>query len=111
MNKAAEAVTSAGNIETMNMMHTEELNQTTGSAIIMYSTAWCPDCWRAKQVMDKMKVPYEEIDITFDPEATELVIRLNRGNRSVPTLVFPDGSVLVEPKTMALVEKLQAWTE
>lgn len=92
-------------------MHTEELNQPVDNMIIMYSTSWCPDCWRAKQVLDSMQVPYEEIDITFDPDATELVVRLNRGNRSVPTLVFPDGTVMTEPKTLALVEKLQAWTE
>lgn len=84
--------------------------ETTGteSPIVMYTTAWCVDCWRAKQVMDSMKVEYTEIDITEDPEATELVIRLNRGNRSVPTLIFPDGSVMTEPRTTALVEKLQS---
>ena len=93
----------------MNMMRAEDLNHTAGNAILMYTTSWCPDCWRAKQVMDSMKVPYQEVDITFDPDATERVIQLNRGNRSVPTLVFPDGSVMTEPKTVALVEKLQAW--
>jgi mycoredoxin len=75
----------------------------------MYTTQWCPDCWRAKQVMDSLKVAYTEIDISHDPDAIELVMKLNRGNRSVPTLVFPDGSVLTEPRTTVLVEKLQAW--
>jgi mycoredoxin len=82
--------------------------RTNSSPIVMYTTAWCPDCWRAKQVMDSMKVEYTEIDITADPEAIELVIQLNKGNRSVPTLVFPDGSVMTEPRTTALVEKLQS---
>lgn len=75
--------------------------------IVMYTTAWCVDCWRAKQIMDSMQVDYTEVDIAHDEEALELVMRLNRGNRSVPTLVFPDGSVLTEPRTTALVEKLQ----
>lgn len=77
-------------------------------SIIMYTTTWCPDCWRAKQIMDSMQVGYTEVNITEDEEATDEVLRLNEGNRSVPTLVFPDGSVLREPKTVALVEKLQA---
>lgn len=74
----------------------------------MYTTAWCPDCWRAKVVMDLMKVRYAEIDITQDEEAAETVIRLNHGNRSVPTLVFPDGSILSEPPTVTLMQKLQS---
>jgi mycoredoxin len=78
------------------------------SSVVMYTTAWCVDCWRAKQVMDSMKVEYTEIDISNDDEATELVMRLNRGNRSVPTLIFPDGSVMTEPRTSALVAKLQS---
>jgi mycoredoxin len=76
--------------------------------VVMYTTAWCVDCWRAKQVMDSMKVEYTEIDISGDEEATELVVRLNRGFCSVPTLVFPDGSVMTEPRTTALVAKLQS---
>lgn len=78
------------------------------AAVVMYTTAWCVDCWRAKQVMDSMKVEYTEIDITEDEEATELVMRLNRGYRSVPTLVFADGSVMTEPRTNVLVAKLQS---
>ena len=75
--------------------------------VVMYTTAWCVDCWRAKQVMDSMQVKYEEIDIGADEEAAEMVMRLNRGYRSVPTLIFPDGSVMTEPRTAALMEKLR----
>ena len=77
------------------------------SNIVMYTTKWCPSCWRAKQVMDSMKVDYTSVDISRDEEATQLVMELNRGYRSVPTIVFPDGSVLTEPTPAALVEKLQ----
>lgn len=78
--------------------------------IVMYTTSWCPDCWRAKQVMNAMKVAYEEINIGQDDEAVERVMALNNGNRSVPTIVFPDGSVLTEPNTSVLAQKLQAFT-
>lgn len=73
----------------------------------MYTTAWCPDCWRAKQVMGAMKVAYQEINISDDEAAIDLVLRLNNGSRSVPTIVFPDGSILTEPSTTVLVKKLQ----
>ncbi len=76
--------------------------------IVMYTTNWCPDCWRAKQIMGAMKVAYEEINITDDEDAIELVMKLNNGNRSVPTILFPDGSVLTEPSTVTLTQKLQS---
>jgi mycoredoxin len=76
-------------------------------SITMYTTDGCPDCWRAKKVMDSMQVAYTEINISEDEEAIETVVRLNNGNRSVPTLVFPDGSVMTEPSISALVQKLQ----
>lgn len=78
-------------------------------SIVMYTTNWCPDCWRAKQVMSALKVSYEEINISQDDEAIERVLQLNNGNRSVPTIVFPDGSVLTEPSTSVLAQKLQAF--
>lgn len=78
--------------------------------ITMYTTEWCSDCWRAKQVFKAMKVPYQEINISQDDDAIELVMQLNNGSRSVPTIVFPDGSVLTEPSTSALAQKVQSFT-
>lgn len=75
--------------------------------IVMYTTDWCIDCWRAKQVMQSLKVPYQEVDITTDEDAFERVLQLNNGKRSVPTIVFPDGSVLTEPSAPVLMQKLQ----
>ncbi len=79
----------------------------TNAQIVMYSTAWCGDCRRAKRMFDALGVPYAEIDIDREPAAAETVIRLNHGNRSVPTIVFPDGSRLVEPSNAALEAKLK----
>jgi mycoredoxin len=92
-----------------NMSNAEDMMSNNGGAvapIVMYTSAWCVDCWRAKQVMDSMQVEYTEIDIAEDPDAIELVMRLNRGHRSVPTLIFPDGTVMTEPRTTVLVQKL-----
>jgi mycoredoxin len=77
--------------------------------ITIYTTEWCADCWRAKQIFKTMQVPYQEINISQDDDAIELVMQLNNGNRSVPTIVFPDGSVMTEPSTSALAQKVQAF--
>ncbi len=78
----------------------------THSQVVMYTTTWCPDCWRAKRVMESLKVGFVEVDITKDEEAVALVEKLNNGHRSVPTILFPDGSVLTEPSTTQLTAKL-----
>jgi mycoredoxin len=75
--------------------------------IKMYSTTWCPDCIRSKRTLDKHGVDYEEINIEQDPSAVALVKRINRGARSVPTIVFPDSSTLTEPNSNELVSKLK----
>lgn len=77
-------------------------------SIVMYSTTWCGDCRRAKRVFGTRGVEYTEINIDEDRAAAQVVLRLNGGMRSVPTIVFPDGTVLVEPSTAALESKLSA---
>jgi len=72
----------------------------------MYGVAWCPDCMLAKQIFKQHAIPYEWIDVSVDIEAATLVERQNNGNRSVPTIVFPDGAVLTEPTKAALSKKL-----
>lgn len=55
--------------------------------VIMYTTSWCPDCVAAKRYLEARGVTYAEVDIESDEEAAELVISLNDGRRSVPTVV------------------------
>ena len=74
--------------------------------IIMYSTDWCPDCRRSKRFLDEHGIDYEYVNIEKVPDAEQIVRELNNGNRSVPTIVFPDGSILVEPSNTQLAEKL-----
>ena len=76
--------------------------------ITMYGTAWCGDCRRAKQVFQAEGVAYDWIDLAKQPEAAAIVEKINKGNRSVPTIVFPDGDVMVEPASPALVQKLRS---
>jgi mycoredoxin len=55
-------------------------------AIRIYTTSWCPDCWRTKQFLRERGIPYEDINVDEDPDAEELILRVNEGRRKVPTL-------------------------
>jgi mycoredoxin len=74
--------------------------------IVFYGTSWCGDCRRARQILTQTKVEFLEVDIDADKQAEAFVKQLNRGNRSVPTIVFPDGSTLTEPDSARLSNKL-----
>ena len=77
----------------------------TGEKIKMYVTTWCGDCRFAKRWFDAHGIAYDSINIEEDESAAELVQRINGGSRSVPTIVFPDGSILVEPGSRELAAK------
>ena len=74
--------------------------------IVMYGTSWCPDCRRAQRVFDLLGKPYTYVNIEKDEQAADYVMQVNRGSQSVPTIVFPDGSILVEPSNAELQAKL-----
>jgi mycoredoxin len=80
----------------------------TGQKIKMYATTWCGDCRFAKRWLDAHGIPYDYINIEEDEDAAEYVMEVNGGMRSVPTIVFPDGSVLVEPDARELAAKFSA---
>ena len=76
--------------------------------IVVYSVRWCPDCRRTKAFLAQNQIPHVNIDIDENPQAAEFVKRLNSGFRSVPTILFPDGSKMVEPSSDELRVKFQA---
>ena len=73
--------------------------------IVMYTTQFCSDCHRAKKFFEANNIPYLNIQLEGNQEATEFVMQINNGYRSAPTIIFPDGSVLVEPSWNELKEK------
>lgn len=89
----------------MRNMQTTGTTAETREIIKMYATTWCGDCRRAKRWFEAQGIPYEYINIEEDPEAAAFVMKVNGGMRSVPTIIFPDGSVLVEPGTRELAAK------
>jgi len=80
----------------------------TEQKILIYGNKWCPDCTRARQIFNKLNIDYEWLDTDLDKNAREFVIEKNHGFCSVPTIVFQDGSYLVEPSTSLLEKKLKS---
>jgi mycoredoxin len=75
------------------------------SQIVMYTTEFCSDCLRAKAFFEAHNIEYTKVGLEEDERATEFVLRVNQGYRSVPTIVFPDGSILSEPSWDELRQK------
>lgn len=71
----------------------------------MYTTEHCADCYRVKAFFEANKVNYLRVSLEDNKQATEFVMNLNNGNRTVPTIIFPDGAVLVEPSWEELKDK------
>ena len=74
--------------------------------IVMYGTTWCSDCKRAKQFLGEQRVPYDFVDVDADPAGRAVVQAHNDGKDVIPTIVFDDGSVLVEPSNAELAARL-----
>ncbi len=72
----------------------------------MYGTTWCGDCKRAKAFFEKHNIEYDWFDTDENADFENYVKSLNNGNRIVPTILFEDGSMLVEPSDDDLAKKL-----
>ncbi|GAB3082270.1 mycoredoxin [Nocardioides zeae] len=74
----------------------------------MYSTPWCGYCHRLRGQLDREGITYDVVDIEQQPDAAELVEKVNNGNQTVPTLVYSDGSAQTNPSLAQVKEKLAA---
>ena len=79
--------------------------------ITVYGAHWCPDCRRSKQFLGEHQIPYDWVDIEEDSEGEKFVIEKNEGKRIIPTILFSDGSFLVEPTNAELATKLELKTK
>lgn len=77
------------------------------SQITMYGAEWCGDCRRSKRFLDSNNVAYNYIDVEADASASDKVIEINGGQRSIPVIIFEDGTHLTEPSDAALKTKLE----
>ncbi len=59
----------------------------------VYTTFTCPYCYRAKALLEKKGVAFEEIDVTMDPDLREEMVRKAGGRRTVPQVFVGDHHV------------------
>ncbi|WP_182111902.1 MULTISPECIES: mycoredoxin [unclassified Actinotalea] len=74
--------------------------------VTMFTTTWCGYCRRLKSQMDSAGVRYSEVNIEETPGAAEFVEKVNGGNQTVPTLLFPDGSAATNPSLAEVQQRL-----
>ena len=67
------------------------------ASVTMFTTTWCGYCVRLKKLMQREGIEFAEVDIEQDDSAAEQVMQANGGNRTVPTLLFTDGTALTNP--------------
>lgn len=87
----------------MSDTRTSELPQ---QPLTMYTTTWCGYCRRLKSQLDAAGIHYSEVDVEQVPDAAAFVESVNEGNRTVPTVVFPDGSAATNPSLAQVRERL-----
>ncbi len=78
--------------------------------LTMYSTTWCGYCHRLRSQLDREGIGYQVVDIEKDAAAADLVMSVNGGNQTVPTVQFPDGSTLTNPTIVAVKQHLAQTT-
>jgi len=73
----------------------------------MYTTPWCGYCHRLKSQLDREGIDFELVDIEQQPEAAAIVESANKGNQTVPTLVYVDGTAQTNPSLVQVKQKLE----
>lgn len=76
--------------------------------IVMYTTEYCSDCSRVKAFFNAHNIPYLPVGLEGNSTATDFVMKINDGYQCVPTIIFPDGSILVEPNWEELKAKVSS---
>ncbi len=74
--------------------------------LTIYSTPWCGYCRRLKSQLDREGIGFADVDIEDEPQAAGYVERVNGGNQTVPTVVFPDGASLTNPSVTQVKDRL-----
>ncbi len=74
--------------------------------LTMYTTSWCGFCRNLKRQLARAGVEMAEVDIEKDSAAAEFVMSVNGGNQTVPTVLFPDGSTMINPSATQVRQHL-----
>ena len=59
----------------------------------IYTTPFCPYCSRAKSLLSKKGVEFEEVDVYMDPNARDEMVEKSGGGRTVPQIFINERHV------------------
>lgn len=76
--------------------------------VTMFTTPWCGYCVRLKRQLERAGIAYDEVDIEQNPDAEHVVARVNGGSRTVPTVLFPDGTAATNPSLAEIEDRMRA---
>ncbi|KOR30211.1 glutaredoxin [Achromatium sp. WMS2] len=62
------------------------------SSVLMYCTANCPFCLRAKNLLKRKGIAYTEIPVDHDPEQMQIMMQRSK-RRTVPQIFIGDHHV------------------
>ena len=58
----------------------------------LYTTAWCPFCVRAKQLLNSKNVAFEDTDVDREPQQRAVMMQRG-GARTVPQILINDHAI------------------
>ncbi len=82
------------------------MNYPTAGTVTMFSTTWCGYCRVLKGALKREGIEFAEVNIEQEPEAADFVMKVNGGNQTVPTVLFPDGSAATNPSLAEVKQRL-----
>ncbi len=85
---------------------TTALSTPAPGTVVMYTTTWCGYCRTLKTQLTATGIGYTEVNVEADPASAAFVEQVNGGNRTVPTVVFPDGSAATNPSLVEVRRRL-----
>lgn len=72
---------------------------------------WSPQSHEVKDFLARHLIAYQFLDVEQDPQARATVEANSEGLVRLPTVIMPDGTVLVEPSIRELAEKIGMQTQ
>ena len=77
-----------------------------GHTLTVFSAPWCPHCKRVKKFLAAHRIPYEVLDLEEDPASIERLKALQGGGQIIPTVVYADGEIDVNPSDETLAGRI-----
>ena len=98
-------------VQTGNAPALDERGAPVGDGIFLYGAGWCGDTRRSRHLLDRLAIPYTDVDVEADAAAATWAAAQNGGQRRIPVLFLPSDplapTILIEPSDDDLLAALR----